>query len=252
MPLLALQDDEDDDEEDNDDDDEEEDEPQTLRGAINSNARDNWLAAVHSELSSHHKNGTWTPSEVPRGRAAIPSRWVFKLTRGPAGEIIKYKARLVAKGFKQRPFLDFNEKFLPTLRTTTFRLVCALACQYQLELHQTDVSTAFLVPKLKEEIYMRLPEQPLADLHLPCPSPLVRLHKTLYGLVQSQREFYLHFTKVLTKMRFQQSGLDPCLWLKISMATSSLPSPSTWMTVPSLQCRVRSLASRRHSSERFL
>ena len=91
----------------------------------------------------------------------------------------------MAKGFKQRPFLDFNETFSPTLRTTTFRLVCALACQYQLELHQTDVSTAFLVPELKEEIYMRLPEQPLVDLHLPdySTSPLVRLHKTLYGLV---------------------------------------------------------------------
>jgi hypothetical protein len=37
----------------------------------------------------------------------------------------------------------------------------------------------------------------------------------LYGLVQSPREFYLHFTKVITKMGFTQSGLDPCLWLKV-------------------------------------
>jgi hypothetical protein len=49
-----------------DDEEDEEEEPQTLRSAINSDARDNWLAAVRSELSSHRKNGTWSPSAATR------------------------------------------------------------------------------------------------------------------------------------------------------------------------------------------
>jgi hypothetical protein len=186
-----------------------EEEPRTLREALARDDHAAWLDAVRSELSSHRKNGTWTPSTVPSGHIAIPSRWVFKLKRGPSGEVIKYKARLVAKGFKQRAGIDFTETFSPTLRTSTFRLLCALSCQFDLHLHQMDVSTAFLVPALREEMYLRLPEQPLVDQHLPTfgSPPLVRLNKTLYGLVQSPREFYLHFSGVLAGMGFQQSAI---------------------------------------------
>jgi hypothetical protein len=105
--------------------------------------------------------------------------------------------------------------FSPTLRTSTFRLLCALACQLSMPFHQMDVSTAFLVAPLKEEIYMRLPEQALVDENLPeyRSSPLVRLNKTLYGLVQSPREFYKYLSKILAGLGLTQSAQDPCLWL---------------------------------------
>ena len=191
-------------------------EPVSLRAALATDAATEWLSATRSELSAHRKNGTWSVvSSLPRGRSAIPSRFVFKVKRGPDGGILKYKCRLVAKGFRQRPLLDYQATFSPTLRTSTFRMLCALACQLSLSFHQMDVSTAFLVPPLKEEIYLRLPEQDLVDQHLPeyQSSPLVRLNKTLYGLVQSPREFYLHLSKILVGMGLTQSAQDPCLWL---------------------------------------
>ena len=191
-------------------------EPVSLRAALATDAATEWLSATRSELSAHRKNGTWSVvSSLPRGRSAIPSRFVFKVKRGPDGGILKYKCRLVAKGFRQRPLLDYQATFSPTLRTSTFRMLCALACQLSLSFHQMDVSTAFLVPPLKEEIYLRLPEQDLVDQNLPeyQSSPLVRLNKTLYGLVQSPREFYLHLSKILVGMGLTQSAQDPCLWL---------------------------------------
>lgn len=192
------------------------DEPSTAYEAMASSSHGEWLAAIRSELNSHRKNGTWTSASLPKGRAPIPARWIFKLKRGPDGNIERFKARLVAKGFRQRQFLDYNATFAPTLRTATFRLLCALACQHSLHLHQMDVSTAFLIPTLKEEIYLRLPEQDLINDILPefKADAVVRLNKCLYGLVQSPREFYLHFTNVLSKIGFTQSSLDPCLWLK--------------------------------------
>lgn len=63
---------------------------------------------------------------------------------------------------------------------------------------------------------MRLPEQNLIDEALPdfMSDAVVRLNKCLYGLVQSPREFFKHFSAVLKKIGFTQSTMDPCLWLK--------------------------------------
>jgi hypothetical protein len=192
-------------------------EPTSLHAALATAHAAKWVEAVRSELQSHRVNKTWQTAEVPRTRSPIPARWVFKLKRGANGEVTRFKARLVAKGFRQRQFMDYNATFSPTLRASTLRMLCAVACQFNLELHQMDVSTAFLVPELKEEIYMRLPEQELVNEHLPNfhSSPLVRLYKTLYGLVQSPREFFLHFSKVLRSLDFTQSKFDPCLWLRV-------------------------------------
>ena len=195
----------------------EEEEPASLAAAMATPHSAAWLDAVRAELASHGKNGTWSVVHAPpKGRSAIPSRWIFKVKRGPDGEVTKYKARLVAKGFRQRQFVDYTDTFSPTLRTSTFRMLCALSCQFGLDLHQMDVETAFLVPVLKEEIYMRLPEQSLVNEHLPAfaSQDTVRLHKTLYGLVQSPREFFLHFSSVLREIGFTQSSHDPCLWIK--------------------------------------
>lgn len=68
---------------------------------------------------------------------------------------------------------------------------------------------------------MRLPEQDLINEVLPDykTDAVVRLNKCLYGLVQSPREFFLHFSGVLTKIGFDQSKYDPCLWLKVKNGT---------------------------------
>jgi hypothetical protein len=199
------------------------DEPRFLADALLRDNRDEWLAAVSRELASHFKNGTWEAvSEMPHGRAAIPSKWVFKTKLLADGTVDKLKARLVAKGFRQRRNIDYHESFAPTLRPTSFRLICALAVHHSFALHQMDVSTAFLIPTLEEEIYMRLPEQGLVSLHLPSfasKTPIVRLRKTLYGLVQSSAKFFKHFSNILKKMSFVQSKHDPCLWIKIEDGT---------------------------------
>jgi hypothetical protein len=196
--------------------------PSSLEAAVNTPQRAEWLAAVASELESHRKNGTFsTVAALPRGRSAIPARWVFKVKRGPDGEILKYKARLVAKGFRQRPFIDYDATFAPTLRSTTFRLLCSVAVSHQLALHQMDVSTAFLVPALDYEIYMVMPEQSLVDAHLPAykRSPVVKLDKALYGLVNSPRLWFQHLSRTLKEMDFTQSTADPCLWVRAPSAS---------------------------------
>jgi hypothetical protein len=148
--------------------------------------------------------------------------------RGPDGEVTRYKARLVAKGFRQRAAIDYDETFAPTLRSTTFRFMCAFCIKNGLALHQMDVSTAFLVPELDYVIFMNLPEQDLVSEHLPAfrRPKLVRLDKALYGLVNSPRLWYQHLSKTLKSMGFAQSASDPCLWVRPSAGPSGSGLPA--------------------------
>lgn len=62
----------------------------------------------------------------------------------------KGKVRLVAKGYAQRSGEDFNETYSPVARSSTIRLIAPLAAELNLEIHQMDVITAYLMASLKK------------------------------------------------------------------------------------------------------
>lgn len=188
--------------------------PLSAQGALASVEAPRWIEAIRSELASHRINGTWTPSTPPAGVNIVPSKWVFKVKYDEHGEVSRFKARLVAKGFRQQ---YHGDTFAPTLRSATFRTVCALACQYSFALHQLDVTCAFLEPSLEEEIYMQLPEQDLINKHVPdyASSKVVLLKKALYGLVNSPRLWFKSLSSSLEDLGFSQTHSDPCLWIKV-------------------------------------
>ena len=74
------------------------------------------------------------------------------------GSIEKFKARLVVIGCKQIEGADFFDTYSPVSKVTTIRVLIALACVFNLEIHQMDVKTAFLNGDLKEQIYMSQPK----------------------------------------------------------------------------------------------
>jgi len=59
---------------------------------------------------------------------------------------------LVAKGYAQREGIDYNEVFSPVVKHSSVQILLALVAQYQLELDQLVVKTAFLHDDLEEEI----------------------------------------------------------------------------------------------------
>jgi hypothetical protein len=56
---------------------------------------------MKEEMESILSNDTWRLETLPAGHRPIGLKWVFKLKKDNAGEILKYKARLVAKGYMQ-------------------------------------------------------------------------------------------------------------------------------------------------------
>ena len=106
------------------------------------------------EFDAIMKNGTWSLVDLPVGKKAIGTKWVFKLKRNPASSIERYKGRLVAKGYAQEKGIDFEETFAPTCRMTTIRSICALASHNGWNEHQLDNKIAFLNGDLHEEVYV--------------------------------------------------------------------------------------------------
>jgi hypothetical protein len=81
---------------------------------------------------------------------AITLKWVYKLKRNEAGEIVKHKTRLVARGFVQQEGIDFDEVFALVARMESVRLLLAVAAQEGWQVHHMDVKSAFLNGDLKE------------------------------------------------------------------------------------------------------
>ena len=68
-------------------------------------------------------------------------------------EAARFKARLVAKGFSQKEGIDYNEIFSPVVKHSSIRVLLALVAQFDLELQQLDVKTAFLHGDLRDNLY---------------------------------------------------------------------------------------------------
>ncbi len=58
-----------------------------------------WQAAMQEDFDSLIENKTWGLSATPSNRTTLGGKWVFKLKRGPEGEITHFKARWVVNGF---------------------------------------------------------------------------------------------------------------------------------------------------------
>ena len=184
-------------------------EPRTAAEARASPQKKEWESAMKSEMKSLMQNEVWDLVELPNGRSAVGCKWVFKKKSDAEGKVERYKARLVAQGFAQRYGQDYDETFCPVVRFESVRTVIALAAKYGLKLHQMDITTAFLNGDLKESIYMKQPE----GYAIKGKEKLVcKLKKSLYGLKQSPRCWNEALDKHLTKMGFEQTNSDPCVY----------------------------------------
>ena len=81
-------------------------EPQTMEEALAGDCSEEWKQAADAEYASLMQNETWDLVELPSGRQAIGSKWVFKVKCGSDEKVEGFKARLVAKGYTQKHFID--------------------------------------------------------------------------------------------------------------------------------------------------
>ena len=134
------------------------DEPSSVNEALNSADSHLWKEAMTKEINSLKENSVWELVKAPAGRKIVGSKWVFKKKVGSDGFVANYKARLVAQGYSQISGVDYDETFSPVIRFETVRTILALSEEHDLQIHQLDVSSAFLNGNLDETIYVKQPE----------------------------------------------------------------------------------------------
>lgn len=165
--------------------------------------------------------------DLPTGRRPVSYKWVLRCKYRPDGTVERYKARLVARGFSQMVGFDYEDTFSPVLGMTSFRLIVALAAPFSYPIHQADVKTAFLHGDLLEEIYMSQPplyQSPAA------PKKVCRLHKAIYGLKQSPRQWYMKFHTFMIEKGHTYLQSNPNIYIRQGHVTFVLLGASMWMT----------------------
>ncbi|GJR26604.1 putative ribonuclease H-like domain-containing protein [Tanacetum coccineum] len=135
-------------------------------------------------LSQEEPKKVWTLVDLPHGKRAIGTKWVYRNKKDERGIVIRNKARLVAQGYTQEEGIDYDEVFAPVARIKAIRLFLAYASFKDFVVYQMDVKSAFLYGKIEEEVYVYQPpwfEDP------EFPDRVYKVEKALYGLHQAPR-----------------------------------------------------------------
>ncbi|RVW91271.1 Retrovirus-related Pol polyprotein from transposon TNT 1-94 [Vitis vinifera] len=171
---------------------------------------------MDDEMNSMYMNGVWDLVELPHGCKPVGCKWVFKTKCDSSGQIERYKARLVVKGYSQRERIDFKETFSLVSTKDSFRVIMAIVAHFDLELHQMDVKTAFLNGDLDEDVNMEQPTgfTEVGKEHLVC-----KLNKSIYGLKQASRQWYMKFDRNITQNGFKENTVDRCIYLRHMLST---------------------------------
>ena len=139
--------------------------------------------------------------EENMGQPCISTRWVC--TR--KGDNVK--ARLVAKGFQESEPVRADS---PTIGKSITRLALSIAASKGWTIKSTDIKSAFLQSdEIDRTVYLKPPSE------ASCSSKIWRLKKSLYGLNDAARQFFLSLTNELNRLGCKQSDLDPTLHFMI-------------------------------------
>ncbi|GJV74351.1 putative ribonuclease H-like domain-containing protein [Tanacetum coccineum] len=58
----------------------------------------------------------WTLVDLPKGKMAIRTKWVYRNKKDERGIVVRNKSRLVAQGYSQEEEIDYDEVFAPVAR----------------------------------------------------------------------------------------------------------------------------------------
>ncbi|GJU79953.1 putative ribonuclease H-like domain-containing protein [Tanacetum coccineum] len=135
-------------------------------------------------VTEHEPKKVWTLVDLPYGKRAIGTKWVYRNKKDERGIVIRNKARLVPQGYTQEEGIDYDEM---------------------------DVKSAFLYGKIEEEFYVC---QPSGFEDPEFPDRVYKVEKALYGIHQAPRAWYETLSTYLLDNGFQRGIIDKTLFIK--------------------------------------
>ncbi|GKA29371.1 putative ribonuclease H-like domain-containing protein [Tanacetum coccineum] len=130
-------------------------------------------------------------SDLPKGKHAIGTKWVYRNKKDERVIVVRNKARLVTQGYTQEEGINYDEVFAPVARIEAIKLFLAYASFMGFIVYQMDVKSAFLYGTIEEEV-----------------------DKALYGLHQAPKAWYETFSTYLLENGFRRGIIDKTLFIK--------------------------------------
>ncbi|GJT04006.1 putative ribonuclease H-like domain-containing protein [Tanacetum coccineum] len=152
-----------------------------------------WIEAMQEELLQFKLQEVWTLVDLPNGKRAIGTKWVFRNKKDERGIVIRNKARLVAQGYTQEEGIDYDEVFAPVARIEAIRLFLAYASFKDFVVYQMDVKR-FEDPDFPDRVY--------------------KVEKALYRLHQAPRAWYETLSTYLLDNGFERGKIDKTLFIR--------------------------------------
>ncbi|GJX47178.1 putative ribonuclease H-like domain-containing protein [Tanacetum coccineum] len=172
---------------------------------------ESWVDAMQEELLQFEIQKVWILVDLPYGKKAIGTKWVYRNKKDERGVVVRNKARLVAQGHRQEEGIDYDEVFAPVARLEAIRIFLAYASYMGFIVYQMDVKSAFLYGKIDEEVYV---SQPPGFQDPKSPQKVYKVVKALYGLHQAPRAWYATLSTFLLKNGYRRGTIDKTLFLK--------------------------------------
>ena len=158
--------------------------------------------AKSKEIKNWHDNEVFEEVESSEGQKVLSVRWVITEKVQEDKEIVK--ARLVARGFEEDT--EGLRKDSPTCSREAVRLAVSLAATKNWKCHTMDVRTAYLQGnKIERDVFVKPP--PEFDNGM-----IWKLKKTVYGLRDAARAWYLRVKQELIQLGVKISKFDPALF----------------------------------------
>ncbi|GJR52048.1 putative ribonuclease H-like domain-containing protein [Tanacetum coccineum] len=168
---------------------------------------------------------------LPNGKRAIGTKWVFRNKKDERGIVVRNKARLVAQGYTQEEGIDYDEVFAPVARIEAIRLFLAYASFMGFIVYQMDERVPLnnaagispIEPKKKRLLCRRSTLCTYVTWLARNPAPLcyrriellARLViQDLYGLYQAPRAWYETLSTYLIENGFRRGIIDKTLFIK--------------------------------------
>ncbi|GJR49976.1 putative ribonuclease H-like domain-containing protein [Tanacetum coccineum] len=172
---------------------------------------ESWVDAMQEELLQFKIQKVWILVDLPYGKKAIGTKWVYRNKKDERGVVVRNKARLVAQGHRQEEGIDYDEVFAPVARIEAIRIFLAFASYMGFIVYQMDVKSAFLYGKIDEEVYV---SQPPGFIDPKYPQKVYKVVNAFYGLHQAPRAWYANLSTFLLKNGYKRGTIDKTLFIK--------------------------------------
>nr|GEV50745.1 copia protein [Tanacetum cinerariifolium] len=124
---------------------------QEPKKVIQALADPSWIELMQEELLIFIFQNVWTLVDLPNGKRAIGTKWVFRNKKDKKGILIRNKARLVAQGHTQEEGIDYDKVFAPVARIEAIKIFLAYASFMGFIVYQMDVKSADNRPLMLEK-----------------------------------------------------------------------------------------------------